>query len=1129
VSSLIPFSPLRLAGERSYGASVGGELVTVVFVDVEGSTELLVERGDANGRAAVDTVLAVARERLDPYGGREVKALGDGLMLVFPAPRQAVMFAVTVQRALLGVTPALRIGVNTGEVSGSTEDPVGEAVNVAARIAAKAAGREVLVSDVVRQLVGTIPGVRFVDRGRSRLKGFPDRWRLYAATGSEVGPEPVPIFGREAELVAVERLIDGLSRGAGGTLVLEGEAGIGKSHLAAAAAARALAAGMRVLRGGADELDQDRPGRILVALAEALGVSVDALLADVERVGGTRGFAISEAVSNAIEDLSTNAPVLVVVEDLQWADELSLRGLASLVHRITPLRVAVLATMRPSPRPPLLERMLASLSAPATGRLRLDGLHDAAVTAMVAALTGVPPGPKLAARVKGAAGNPLFVIELVRALEEDGEIRIHGGVAEVEDATLPATLRHTVLGRLASLPDDSVEMLRLASLLGREFTLTDLATIAGRRVVDVAAQLQATVDAAVLSGEGDTLSFRHDLIRDSVYDDILPAIRRDLHAAAGRALAAGGAPVRQVARQLQLGARTGDMVAVEWLERAGHETLTVDDASAVALFEHALALAGERWEGRARVEAAMLEPLALCGRVAEAQAIASALLDRGIDHEHEFIVQRSLAVVSTVAGDLATAAAQTATAAALPGAPPQEAAALRCLEANLSLLTGRSVADVRATAEHELAAADATADAALDLACIAHQTLALAAGVEGRYEVAADHARTSRQLLFKGGIPTRGFLIPDLWEATFLLCTDRLDDALTAYTTAGDRAERRGELSLLVQTHAASGLVHLLAGRWDDAVTELEAGLAVTQETGNHAHDVGYHAMLAKIALSHGDRPGADAALTAGRHAMSEGRHLFGVDLLLWVEANVLEADGDERGALKILGSVWDQTEGLRGLLQYRNLGPDLARLARAQGDLVRSQSVADDMSTLTAGTVAPSAAGAALRAQGLAHDDADALLAAAVTYRASPRRIETAAACEDAAHSLHGAGRDAEAIPLLDEAAAIYLACGATGDLARVDARLRAHGARRRRRGPAPATHGWEALSPTERTVVDLVAQGLSNPQIGTRMFISRRTVETHVSHVFRKLEMSSRAQLAAAAARERSIPPAQAGREEG
>ncbi|MGI9052194.1 MAG: helix-turn-helix transcriptional regulator, partial [Ilumatobacteraceae bacterium] len=140
-------------------------------------------------------------------------------------------------------------------------------------------------------------------------------------------------------------------------------------------------------------------------------------------------------------------------------------------------------------------------------------------------------------------------------------------------------------------------------------------------------------------------------------------------------------------------------------------------------------------------------------------------------------------------------------------------------------------------------------------------------------------------------------------------------------------------------------------------------------------------------------------------------------------------------------------------------------------------------------------------------------LVDAVSTYRASPRQIELAAACEDAGGALLRVGRDSEAAALLDEAAAVHLSCGAIADLARVDAMLRAQGIRRRRRGPSIATHGWEALSPTERSVVDLVAQGMSNPKIGAHLYISRRTVETHVSHIFRKLDVANRAQLAAAA----------------
>jgi DNA-binding CsgD family transcriptional regulator len=134
--------------------------------------------------------------------------------------------------------------------------------------------------------------------------------------------------------------------------------------------------------------------------------------------------------------------------------------------------------------------------------------------------------------------------------------------------------------------------------------------------------------------------------------------------------------------------------------------------------------------------------------------------------------------------------------------------------------------------------------------------------------------------------------------------------------------------------------------------------------------------------------------------------------------------------------------------------------------------------------------------------------------YRKTPRRVDLAATSEEAATSLFADGRDQEALELLDEVAKFYVEVGADAYLARVESLLRAHGVRHRRRGPARATHGWESLSPNERKIVDLVVQGLSNPQIGGLLYISRRTVETHLSHVFGKLNVSSRAQVAAVAA---------------
>lgn len=207
---------------------MAGRLQTVAFVDVESSTELLTRAGNEKGVDAIERTLAVVRERVEPYGGRTVKASGDGLMLTFQTPRSAVEFAVAVQQALSDRRPRLRIGIHFGETIDVDEEPTGDAVSAAARITDKADGGEIFVSDLVRRLTGSPARSRFVDRGQSRLKGFPDSWQLHEVVAGDA-PEPAPpVFDREEELACIDELLDAIETGDGRILVIEGEAGIGK-------------------------------------------------------------------------------------------------------------------------------------------------------------------------------------------------------------------------------------------------------------------------------------------------------------------------------------------------------------------------------------------------------------------------------------------------------------------------------------------------------------------------------------------------------------------------------------------------------------------------------------------------------------------------------------------------------------------------------------------------------------------------------------------------------------------------------------------------------------------------------------------------------------------------------------
>jgi DNA-binding CsgD family transcriptional regulator len=193
-------------------------------------------------------------------------------------------------------------------------------------------------------------------------------------------------------------------------------------------------------------------------------------------------------------------------------------------------------------------------------------------------------------------------------------------------------------------------------------------------------------------------------------------------------------------------------------------------------------------------------------------------------------------------------------------------------------------------------------------------------------------------------------------------------------------------------------------------------------------------------------------------------------------------------------------------------LGPDLIRLALASGDAERAQVVAAAVAGLAERNQVPSLTAAALRCRGLADDDPETLDAAAQAYQPGTRPLELAGACEDAGAAFARHADPGRARPLLEQALAIYEGLDAGRDLARAEAVLRAAGIRRGRRGPrGRPQYGWASLTPAERAIADLVADGLTNPQIGARLYISRRTVHTHLTHIFAKLDIASRAQLAA------------------
>jgi DNA-binding CsgD family transcriptional regulator len=262
------------------------------------------------------------------------------------------------------------------------------------------------------------------------------------------------------------------------------------------------------------------------------------------------------------------------------------------------------------------------------------------------------------------------------------------------------------------------------------------------------------------------------------------------------------------------------------------------------------------------------------------------------------------------------------------------------------------------------------------------------------------------------------------------------------------------------------------------------------------------------IAAERGDHLSSEVRLEA---ALREPSLVWFREWTCVARALLLESRGDNRGSLQWFEKAWEECIHLELISRLPALGPRLVTLYMESGDEASARDVAKRLDEAGSTMLTDFATGASLLARGLVESDPGSLENAAEAFRRSPRVVERARAFEDAGLQLGVLGKP-DGPDLLKEAIEIFETVGAQPLAARATAKLRSLGFKTGRRGRRgrPAT-GWEALTPTELEVVKLVAQGLTNKQIGGRLFISPRTVETHVTHAFQKLGFSARTELVA------------------
>ena len=423
------------------------------------------------------------------------------------------------------------------------------------------------------------------------------------------------LVGRDSEMALLTGLMKEAARGRGSAVLIEGEPGIGKSALVRAAVAQAPEIGCQVYWGAGDELSQVLP---LLPFLDGLRVRepsanprretiVRLLRGEMTADRGTDGPAVlAEQLLALITEQCAVQPVILVVDDLQWADQASIALWGRLARSAGQMPLLLAGTMRPVPQ---REDLLALRRVAGEAvRLELTGLTETAVADLVADLAGGRPDEGLLRLADGAAGNPLYVTELVAALARGSGLNItETGAAELTGGSAPGSLSAAIADRLGFVTGPVRDILRAAALLGAEFAVPDLAIVLGRGVADLIPAVDEACAAGVLAESGQGLGFRHPLIRAALYDEMPAPVRAAWHRDAGRALVAAGASADRVARQL-LRATGGpggpaepmDEWMLDWLADAADTLVGQAPGVAAELLERAVASC-PGWLGPARL------------------------------------------------------------------------------------------------------------------------------------------------------------------------------------------------------------------------------------------------------------------------------------------------------------------------------------------------------------------------------------------------------------------------------------------------------------------------------------------------------------------------------------------------
>ncbi len=924
-------------------------------------------------------------------------------------------------------------------------------------------------------------------------------------------PTQPQILERAAELETIAATLESARSGSGRSLLIWGSAGLGKSRLVAAACEKAEEGSMTVLRARGGELERDFSFGVVLQLFEPLlgraGDGRDELFAGAaalseplfagraELGGSGDEYALLHGLHWLAANASERSPLLLALDDAHWADASSLRWLVYLLQRLDELPIAVIAAARPDepgPQHELVERVAAHGM---TETRSLEPLSTGAVTELVRAGLDDADDELCADCAAATGGNPFYVRDFVAAVSAGGDPKVSDGGPD------PAS--GTVLSRLEALPEPAPDLASAVAVLGSGAPLDRAATLAGTGADEAAGAADALAGVSILE-PGSPLTFVHPLIREAIYTHLPQAQRERAHARAAELLRDAGADPEQIATHLvesrgaapdwsgaalaeaatRAGGRGAPSAAARYLRAAvGGEVSASERGRLLARLAMAeaktkegdpVARAGEALDAieapRDRAQAALDIGMAL---VDASKPEASAIFERGID---------AMAAEGEGNDDLTMTLRASRLAVGIGHATADPG--------DLESIVSRAEEGVATPAERLM---------------LSHGALGPALRGESIDEVRRLARASLAGAVFDPTSPTS--VAAYSYAATSLFMTGEFGEAERALTAVLDQARERGAvLAFGSLSHIRAHVLHR-AGRLEEAIADYQSAL----DTVRYGWEPELPAVYAGLALCLIERGELDAAAAALE--VPGGEERWG-DTFTWADVvdaqgRLLLARGDAEEALEEFLACGERLKPLGAshevVVPWRSGGTEAAlRL----GKIELAGELAGENVELARAFGAKREVGLALRMAGAVAggDKGTELRREAVEeLRASEAALELAHALAALGDGLLEEGHRLAAREALTEALDLAHRCRADALEERAREQLVATGARPRR----ASARGSDALTPRERRIATMAADGLGNREIAEALFITTKTVETHLGRAYRKLEISSRAEL--------------------